>query len=107
MLQKGFYIVTAETLAGANDLLLEDDNIELILCDTTLPDGSGLDLLHNQRNLAERYGSLVKSRPLFIPTDSRELATEYQYRQAGVNDYLTPPVNIPELIRRICYFVTR
>ena len=77
----------------------------VILCDTTLPDGSGLDLLHSQRNLAERYGALVKSRPLFILTDSRDLATEYQYRQEGVNDYLTPPVNIPELIRRICYFV--
>ena len=105
MLQKEFYIVTAETLAGANDLLLEDDNIELILCDTTLPDGSGLDLLHSQRNLAERYGTLVKSRPLFILTDSRDLATEYQYRQEGVNDYLTSPVNIPELIRRIRYFI--
>ena len=105
MLQKGFYIVTAETLAGANDLLLEDDNIELILCDTTLPDGSGLDLLHSQRNLAERYGTLVKSRPLFILTDSRDLATEYQYRQEGVNDYLTSPVNIPEPIRRIRYFI--
>ena len=105
MLQKGFYIVTAETLAGANDLLLEDDNIELILCDTTLPDGSGLDLLHSQRNLAERYGTLVKSRPLFILTDSKDLATEYQYRQESVNDYLTSPVNIPEPIRRIRYFI--
>lgn len=105
MLQSGFYIVAAETLAGANDLLLEDENIELILCDTALPDGSGLDLLRGQRHLAERYGDLVKSRPPFILTDSRELATEYQYRQEGVNDYLTSPVNIPELIRRIRYFI--
>ena len=36
---------------------------------------------------------------------SRDLATEYQYRQEGVNDYLTSPVNIPELIRRIRYFI--
>lgn len=105
MFQSGFYIVAVETLAGANDLLLEDDNIELILCDTALPDGSGLDLLRSQRHLAERYGDLVKSRPLFILTDSRELATEYQYRQEGVNDYLTSPINIPELIRRIRYFI--
>ena len=104
-LQSGFYIVAAETLAGANDLLLEDENIELILCDTALPDGSGLDLLRGQRYLAERYGDLVKSRPLFILTDSRDLATEYQYRQAGVSDYLTSPINIPELIRRIRYFI--
>lgn len=88
MLQKGFYIVTAETLASANDLLLEDDNIELILCDTTLPDGSGLDLLHSQRILAERYGTLVKSRPLFILTDSKDLATEYQdFASTGSDHY--------------------
>lgn len=105
MLQSGFYIVAVETLADANDLLLEDENIELILCDTALPDGSGLDLLCGQRHLAERYGDLVKSRPLFILTDSKELATEYQYRQEGVNDYLTSPINIPELIRRIRYFI--
>lgn len=105
MLQSGFYIVAVETLADANDLLLEDENIELILCDTALPDGSGLDLLCGQRHLAEQYGDLVKSRPLFILTDSKELATEYQYRQEGVNDYLTSPINIPELIRRIRYFI--
>ena len=40
-----------------------------------------------------------------ILTDSRDPATEYQYRQEGVNDYLTSPVNIPELIRRIRYFI--
>ena len=48
---------------------------------------------------------LKKERPLFILTDSKDLAAEYQYRQEGVNDYLTSPVNIPELIRRICYFI--
>ena len=42
MLQKGFYIVTAETLAGANDLLLEDDNIELICATQLCPVGQGL-----------------------------------------------------------------
>ena len=105
MLQQGFYIVTEETLADANDRLLEDDNIELILSDIALPDGTGLDLLHSQHQLAEKYGALVKIRPIFILTDNNALATEYQYRQEGVNDYLVSPINIPELIRRIRYFV--
>jgi len=105
MLQKGFYIVTVETLAGANDHLLEDSGIELILCDTILPDGTGLDLFRSQQHLAEQYGDLIEKRPFFILTDSHDLATEYQYRQEGVNDYLTSPINIPELIRRIRYFV--
>lgn len=105
MLQQGFYLVNAETLACANDRLLEDDGIKLILCDTAFPDGTGLDLLRSQQHLAERYGSLIKSRPLFILTDDHDLATEYQYRREGVYNYLTSPVNIPELIRRIRYYI--
>ena len=27
------------------------------------------------------------------------------YRHEGVNDYITAPVNIPELIRRVLFFV--
>ena len=41
----------------------------------------------------------------FILTENSDLATEYEYRHEGVNDYITAPVNIPELIRRIMYFV--
>lgn len=105
MLQQGFYIVTEKTLADANDRLLEDNNIELILSDIVLPDGTGLDLLHSQYQLVEKYGTFVKARPIFILTDNDDFATEYQYRQEGVNDYLVSPINIPELIRRIRYFV--
>ena len=32
-------------------------------------------------------------------------AMEYEYRHEGVNDYITAPVNIPELIRRVLFFV--
>lgn len=91
MLQQGFYLVNAESLACANDRLLEDDGIELILCDTVLPDGTGLNLLHSQQYLAERYGNLIKSRPLFILTDDHDLATEYRYRREGIYNYLISP----------------
>ena len=40
-----------------------------------------------------------------ISTKIKDLSLEYQYRHEGVSDYITSPVNIPELIRRICYFV--
>ena len=55
--------------------------------------------------LAGAWVIIEKERPLFILTDSKDLETEYQYRRGGVNDYLTSPVNIPELIRRIRYFI--
>ena len=102
--RRGYGVQTAVTVAGAKEAI-EKERPLFISSDLDLLDGSGLDLLHSQRNLAERYGALVKFRPLFILTDSRDPATEYQYRQEGVNDYLTSPVNIPELIRRIRYFI--
>lgn len=47
----------------------------------------------------------VRLLPFFILTENNDLATEYEYRHEGVNDYITAPVNIPELIRRILFFV--
>ena len=39
------------------------------------------------------------------PTPQQDPATEYEYRHEGVNDYITAPVNIPELIRQVLFFV--
>ncbi|MSC22058.1 hypothetical protein EAI88_08190 [Eubacterium ramulus] len=47
----------------------------------------------------------VRLLPFFILTENNDLATEYEYRHEGVNDYITAPVNIPELIRRVLFFV--
>ncbi len=49
--------------------------------------------------------SPVRLLPFFILTENSDLATEYEYRHEGVNDYITAPVNIPELIRRVLFFV--
>ena len=47
----------------------------------------------------------VRLLPFFILTENNDLATEYEYQHEGVNDYITAPVNIPELIRRVLFFV--
>ncbi len=47
----------------------------------------------------------VRLLPFFILTENSDPATEYEYRHEGINDYFISPVNIPELIRRIMYFV--
>ena len=47
----------------------------------------------------------IRLLPFFILTENNDLATEYEYRHEGVNDYITAPVNIPELIRRVLFFV--
>lgn len=56
-------------------------------------------------NISKHEGANIQRVAVFYITDNKDLSLEYQYRHEGVSDYITSPVNIPELIRRICYFV--
>ena len=86
------------------EILLVDDNNAITQELTKLLKRRGYEV-QISATLAGAWVIIEKERPLFILTDSKDLETEYQYRRGGVNDYLTSPVNIPELIRRIRYFI--
>ena len=109
MLQKGFNLVLVTNLFDAEKRLAEDTEIELILSDINFSDGTALDLFFAIRqlsgiiNFADRKSDNLL--PFFIVTADDDLKTEYQYRYEGVNDYFISPVNIPELIRRILFFL--
>ena len=108
MLQKGFNIVLVTNLFDAENRLAEDTEIELILSDINFSDGTALDLFHAIRQLSGTLNFANKKPdllPFFIVTADNDLKTEYQYRHEGVNDYFVSPVNIPELIRRILFFL--
>lgn len=108
MLQKGFNLILVSSISEAKKRILEDKEIELILCDLELPDGTALDLFHTLRRMAGMFkmkNPPIRLLPFFILTENNDLATEYQYRHEGVSDYITAPVNIPELIRRILFFI--
>ena len=108
MLQKGFNLILVSSISEAKKRILEDKEIELILCDLELPDGMALELFHTLRRVAGMFkmkNPPVRLLPFFILTENNDLATEYQYRHEGVSDYITAPVNIPELIRRILFFI--
>lgn len=98
-----------ETIWEAENKLLEWQDIELILCDLFLQDGIAMDFFHSMKKLAGIYQNtkepIFRELPFFIFTDNKDLSLEYRYRHEGVSDYITSPVNIPDLIRRICYFV--
>ena len=92
----------------AKHRIFENKEIELILCDVELPDGTAMELFHALRRVAGMFqmkNPPVRLLPFFILTENSDLATEYEYRHEGVNDYITAPVNIPELIRRVLFFV--
>jgi len=61
--------------------------------------------LRRVTGMFQMKNSPVRLLPFFILTENSDLATEYEYRHEGVNDYITSPVNIPELIRRVLFFV--
>ena len=108
MLQKGFDLILVSSIGEAKRRIFEDKEIELILCDLKLPDGTAMELFHTLRRVAGMFqmkNPPVRLLPFFILTENNDLATEYEYRHEGVNDYITAPVNIPELIRRVLFFV--
>ncbi|NBJ03731.1 response regulator [Lachnospiraceae bacterium] len=108
MLQKGLDLILVSSIADAKCRIFEDEEIELILCDLELPDGTAMELFHTLRRVAGMFqmkNPPVRLLPFFILTENNDLATEYEYRHEGINDYFMSPVNIPELIRRIMYFV--
>ena len=108
MLQKGFNLILCSSISGAKERIFEDEEIELILCDLELSDGTALDLFHTLRRKAGIFkmkNPPFRLLPFFILIENNDLDTEYQYRHEGVSDYITAPFNIPELIRRILFFV--
>ena len=108
MLQKGFDLILVSSIGEAKRRIFEDKEIDLILCDLELPDGTAMELFHTLRRVAGMFqmkNPPVRLLPFFILTENNDLATEYEYRHEGVNDYITAPVNIPELIRRVLFFV--
>ena len=104
LLKKGIYMIMVETIWEAENKLLECQDIELILCDLFLQDGIAMDFFYCW-NISKHEGANIQRVAVFYITDNKDLSLEYQYRHEGVSDYITSPVNIPELIRRICYFV--
>lgn len=109
LLKKGVFTITAESMRETKNKLLEHWDIELILCDLFLQDGIAMDIFRSMRKVARIFKNMKNPRfrelPFFIFTDNRDLSLEYRYRHKGVSNYITSLVNIPKLIRRICYFV--
>jgi response regulator of citrate/malate metabolism len=49
MLQKGFDLILVPSIADAKRRIFEHKEIELILCDVELPDGTAMELFHVRR----------------------------------------------------------
>jgi len=90
--RQGFAVDWCETVDGAEHALRIND-YDLMLLDLGLPDGEGLDLV---RKLRRRQDTM----PILILTARGGLDDRVLGLDAGADDYLVKPFQIPELAAR-------
>ena len=90
--RQGFAVDWCETVDGAEHALKIND-YDLMLLDLGLPDGDGLDLI---RSLRRRRDTM----PVLILTARGGLDDRVTGLDAGADDYLVKPFQIPELAAR-------
>lgn len=89
---EGFEVTHVNTLAKGRQAFIEL-NIDMILLDVTLPDGSGYDLCKEIR--------MENDTPIIFLTACDEEVNIVLGLDMGADDYLTKPVRVRELIARI------
>lgn len=94
----GYEVVRAGNLETARKLY--DDDIDLILLDVMLPDGTGFSFCEEIR----RKGSRV---PVIFLTAVAEEANIVQGLELGADDYVTKPYRVKELLSRISANIRR
>jgi two-component system, NtrC family, response regulator AtoC len=89
----GYFVDTAGGTAAGKARLARGD-VDIALCDVTMPDGSGIALLRDAH-----HSGLDTT--FVIITGSSSVATAVEALRAGAQDYLLKPVNNEELLHRI------
>jgi two-component system KDP operon response regulator KdpE len=89
---EGFDVQTAVSLSEARALLRHTPP-DIVVLDLGLPDGDGVELVHEVR----RHHSL----PIIIVSARHQEAQKIQLLDAGADDYLVKPFSVGELLARI------
>jgi len=96
-LERAPYAVDIATdVDSARERLLSPAPIDLVLLDIMLPQGSGLDLLAEMRELPHRNET-----PVFMLTAKGQVADRERAAELGATDFLTKPFSPNELLERI------
>lgn len=96
--KEGYTVYSAFTVEEALHFY-QSKNLSLIICDITLPDGSGLDFCSHVR----RESDILF---LFLTALDREEDMMAGYRQ-GADDYITKPFSLPVLISKVGVLLKR
>lgn len=93
LLQEGYQVITAGTVADAKKMLCEKTKFDFCLLDIMLPDGNGYEICK-----AIRKDSKVPI--LFLTACDDEVSTVMALEQ-GADDYISKPFRIRELLARM------
>ncbi|HEX4878549.1 MAG TPA: ATP-binding protein, partial [Limnobacter sp.] len=94
-------VTLAENGQQAVEQVRSDDSIDLVLMDVHMPVMNGLDATRAIRHLPGRAGAL----PIVALTACALQEDEDACRAAGMNDFLTKPVNVPLLGTTLARFL--
>jgi two-component system KDP operon response regulator KdpE len=89
---EGFQVATAVSVREAK-ALLHNQLPDVLVLDLGLPDGDGIDIVHEVR---KRY--LI---PILVVSARHQESQKIQLLDAGADDYLTKPFSVGELLARI------
>lgn len=96
--REGYAVDAAGSIAEA-EVFLERGSYELVLCDITLPDGSGLEFGQKVRQTTGSY--LIYLTALDAETD---IVTGYE---SGADDYITKPFSLMVLVSKVAALLRR
>lgn len=95
---EGYEVVHAGSLEKAREVLASE--VDLILLDVMLPDGTGFDFCREIRNRNKQV-------PIIFLTAVGEEANIVQGLELGADDYVTKPYRVKELLSRIAANIRR
>ena len=88
--EQGYSVTTANCVEDARGCLASD-SFDLVLCDITMPDGSGLDLLREMKQQRDERTAVI----MMTAYTSTESAIEAM--KLGAYDYVSKPFDVDEL----------
>ena len=96
--KEGYQVFSAFQISEA-EKLFDENRIDLVISDITLPDGNGLEFCRKIRNKSKVF-------VLFLTAMDSEIDMVNGY-DAGADDYITKPFSMDELLARISAHLRR
>lgn len=94
--KEGYQVFACKNIREAQQVF-QEENIELLICDITLPDGSGLDFVRSVRKVSGIH-------IIFLTALDQEMDQVMGY-EAGADDYITKPFSLSVLSLKVgAYF---